>query len=46
MFCYQIDQRVANQLAAAHEQQLISKDSQVHLKVEDNDLQQPIIKRQ
>jgi len=37
---------VVNQLAAAFEQQLISKDSRVYLKVEDSDSQQPIIKLQ
>ena len=45
-FYFQVDRRVVNQLAAAFEQQLISKDSRVYLRVEDSDSQQPIIKLQ
>jgi len=41
-----VDRSVVNQLAAAFEQQLISKDSQVHLRAEDSDSQQPTIKLQ
>ncbi|XP_065885497.1 mitochondrial disaggregase-like [Dysidea avara] len=43
---HEVDRRVVNQLAAAFEQQLIGKDSRVHLRVEDSDSQQPTIKLQ
>jgi len=45
-FPNQVDRRVVNQLAAAFEQQLIGKDSRVHLRVEGSDSQQPTIRIQ